>query len=169
MLGTIPCSTSEHPRVCGENTPLSLPPLNNTGTSPRMRGKLQPRKIRPLHHRNIPAYAGKTDNHASEACHTLGTSPRMRGKQSLFRNHRRTKRNIPAYAGKTVMSLSTNASWSEHPRVCGENPNKTIGCKKATGTSPRMRGKLGGAAKCHDELRNIPAYAGKTLRAINSL
>ena len=50
----------EHPRVCGENTGLTVGETYESGTSPRMRGKL----LAVLHHhienRNIPAYAGKT-------------------------------------------------------------------------------------------------------------
>ena len=53
-------SSSEHPRVCGENAAraASVKPL--VGTSPRMRGKL-PTQIGLKESRgNIPAYAGKT-------------------------------------------------------------------------------------------------------------
>ena len=50
----------EHPRVCGENTEILSPQNANPGTSPRMRGKLDPPEIGYDGSRNIPAYAGKT-------------------------------------------------------------------------------------------------------------
>ena len=50
----------EHPRVCGENVQFLLETLRKTGTSPRMRGKLNGTGESAGLGRNIPAYAGKT-------------------------------------------------------------------------------------------------------------
>ena len=50
----------EHPRVCGENVLAAPLEGEDTGTSPRMRGKLQSWVVAGLLGRNIPAYAGKT-------------------------------------------------------------------------------------------------------------
>ena len=52
---------------------------------------------------------------------------------------------------------------TEHPRVCGENHDGGEGFDAGGGTSPRMRGKQ--MMWCHlaIQLRNIPAYAGKTV------
>ena len=114
-------TSTEHPRVCGENGP----PLNHhmvkVGTSPRMRGK--PGHVPKIicHLRNIPAYAGKTCGGSSvqeaawehpRVCGENdlqdeidrgqeGTSPRMRGKLSRKTPTQTAGRNIPAYAGKT--------------------------------------------------------------------
>ena len=52
---------AEHPRVCGENPYGFYPARYAGGTSPRMRGKRGNLLIQPVHNRNIPAYAGKTD------------------------------------------------------------------------------------------------------------
>ena len=51
----------EHPRVCGENKSQVVRRHALRGTSPRMRGKLCYRKILRRYARNIPAYAGKTN------------------------------------------------------------------------------------------------------------
>ena len=95
-----------------------------------------------------------------------GTSPRMRGKPEDHAELAKAQRNIPAYAGKTACRRRQAARCWEHPRVCGENK----GLKKAFfgnhGTSPRMRGKLDGAGGGHQAIRNIPAYAGKTLASM---
>ena len=53
-------STTEHPRVCGENAAGTLRLPNFNGTSPRMRGKQPINSCEQHTRRNIPAYAGKT-------------------------------------------------------------------------------------------------------------
>ena len=61
---TLPVSSTdpgaEHPRVCGENVLVVMPPPPRGGTSPRMRGKRRGNPEVPRRPRNIPAYAGKT-------------------------------------------------------------------------------------------------------------
>ena len=98
--GGLLLTTSEHPRVCGENGHPGFPPANQVGTSPRMRGKQMATKYHGELLRNIPAYAGKTAmpprvllkvaEHprvcGENGCLLWrqrwgrGTSPRMRGK-----------------------------------------------------------------------------------------
>ena len=51
----------EHPRVCGENSTGRNLRAQFAGTSPRMRGKLEAAGESFHAGRNIPAYAGKTD------------------------------------------------------------------------------------------------------------
>ena len=91
-----------------------------------------------------------------------GTSPRMRGKLILHGNERACQRNIPAYAGKTSNSIFPLGPIPEHPRVCGENRGCGGRAVGKLGTSPRMRGKLAEGLRVSYEMRNIPAYAGKT-------
>ena len=172
----------EHPRVCGENTGYTVGPGTLIGTSPRMRGKraTYPSPDSPIW--NIPAYAGKTvvavtivfflPEHPRVCGENvlpilqfridIGTSPRMRGKQSSFFTQSLQTRNIPAYAGKTRLRYPKPTPPQEHPRVCGENKGGNAFTTPSKGTSPRMRGKPTGGAKVGSEIRNIPAYAGKT-------
>ena len=49
-----------------------------------------------------------------------------------------------------------------HPRVGGENEWDGISRVETYGSSPRGRGKPGGVVGQRDELRLIPAWAGKT-------
>ena len=94
-------SSSEHPRVCGENAAraASVKPL--VGTSPRMRGKL-PTQIGLKESRgNIPAYAGKTQAYRQCQQQRWGTSPHTRGKRCGCGSDCGSNGNIPAYAGKT--------------------------------------------------------------------
>ena len=86
----------------------------------------------------------------------------MRGKPQGGEHQAAGGGNIPAYAGKTHLRNDRAQGTGEHPRVCGENIDIVDGQKARRGTSPRMRGKLGGDGGWHDFFRNIPAYAGKT-------
>ena len=52
--------STEHPRVCGENSIYRAQCKYELGTSPRMRGKPGTPGAYGKKHRNIPAYAGKT-------------------------------------------------------------------------------------------------------------
>ena len=87
----------------------------------------------------------------------------MRGKRRLREPRPAAHRNIPAYAGKTNVLSNGVVMMSEHPRVCGENAAKILMAAGEKGTSPRMRGKLHGRPTSPHDVRNIPAYAGKTL------
>ena len=174
--------SSEHPRVCGENwvVPPNCP--TSWGTSPRMRGKRRHSDLSGAYDRNIPAYAGKTNPRvrfcvagpehprvcgenvsvSGAVIKLKGTSPRMRGKPEHPCFLGLLQRNIPAYAGKTTTTPSMTNPCSEHPRVCGEN-RLTMFCRRSfCGTSPRMRGKPQGKLCLSVNVRNIPAYAGKT-------
>ena len=147
-----------------------------------MRGKQKPALTSGFVTRNIPAYAGKTDQGQQVKTITkehprvcgengsmkplphrkAGTSPRMRGKR--WRHHCVVFRwrNIPAYAGKTECGKTLLNQAGEHPRVCGENRIQRKCQSSVPGTSPRMRGKHSLIEGVVGHVRNIPAYAGKT-------
>ena len=151
-----------------------------------MRGKPFEGILAAVSHRNIPAYAGKTlvvpereqeDTEHPRVCgenvarpdalgYVKGTSPRMRGKPLGRQSLNRKRRNIPAYAGKTGFHRGVGGSNTEHPRVCGENAAPTAATLGVSGTSPRMRGKLAPILGDIGALRNIPAYAGKTVLSV---
>ena len=134
-----------HPRVCGENPVSVSPGVRPSGSSPRVRGK-PVGKIEIQHlPRLIPACAGKTrrarPQNAPQPAHPrvcgenietfanltglCGSSPRVRGKQ-LSRLFRITSAGlIPACAGKTVDAVSRLSRCAAHPRVCGENTERS--------------------------------------------
>ena len=85
----------------------------------------------------------------------------MRGKHITALGMFTDRRNIPAYAGKTSASEAPRVASQEHPRVCGENTGSFVRPLLASGTSPRMRGKLDNTRGPGYDARNIPAYAGK--------
>ena len=134
-----------HPRVCGENRVLLPHRRGLPGSSPRMRGKRPGIGSGQAVEGLIPAYAGKTlghhirprlfpahprvcgENRPPLAHRKLkpGSSPRMRGKQRLNKRNKWNRRLIPAYAGKTVRGYPTSGAEWAHPRVCGENTERS--------------------------------------------
>ena len=137
---------------------FSLPP--SSGSSPRMRGTLQPNGE---HHQQlgiIPAYAGNTQGRrmerrrwrdhprvCGEHCRLpekypplAGSSPRMRGTHRLRHGEASSRGIIPAYAGNTLSSRKARRTFRDHPRVCGEHPVFLMLVIPRPGSSPRMRG-----------------------------
>ena len=67
-------------------------------------------------------------------------------------------------AGKTHSSSLNRFSTRAHPRVCGENAGLQGPREGLTGSSPRVRGKLGWPGRNGMRRGLIPACAGKQLR-----
>ena len=134
-----------HPRVCGENGKRWPWRAKRAGSSPRVRGKQRRRSIRLPGRGLIPACAGKTSDSlprpVSSTAHprvcgengtapaavpkTQGPSPRVRGKPSSTGAWRTAWGLIPACAGKTVTSVRRPRPKWAHPRVCGENTERS--------------------------------------------
>ena len=94
--------------------------------------------------------------------HGPGSSPRVRGKPWEVEALAMRAGLIPACAGKTQSSQITASLTAAHPRVCGENVCGWFGVCAPVGSSPRVRGKLGGTASNAPKSGLIPACAGKT-------
>ena len=131
----------DHPRVCGEHRGGNASLARTSGSSPRMRGTLEPRGGEHAQQGIIPAYAGNTSGsaflntlkrdhprvcgeHRNAVCVVgvlEGSSPRMRGTLHIGELEDYTDGIIPAYAGNTsFFLLSVLLGW-DHPRVCGEH------------------------------------------------
>ena len=158
---------SAHPRACGENTTSLSSALFKAGSSPRVRGKLRPRRRPHRRGRLIPARAGKT-SYTRQAISRQRAHPRACGENADGnRGAEGGVGLIPARAGKTKAAKVRGRSASAHPRACGENA--LVGDDRAhtNGSSPRVRGKplwadLGGGGA-----GLIPARAGKTAMVRN--
>ena len=130
----------DHPRACGEKAPPSQIGHTNAGSPPRMRGKVNDKKIIQIFNRITPAHAGKraespargesTRDHpracgektksAPAAPKRRGSPPRMRGKVRVVPRRRERHRITPAYAGKSDGFSLCPRLAGDHPRVCGE-------------------------------------------------
>ena len=91
-----------------------------------------------------------------------GSSPRMRGKRRFAQHVPVAGRIIPAHAGQTSPCPRQQTTPSDHPRACGANGGWGAWTARATGSSPRMRGKLSDDPHGIILLRIIPAHAGQT-------
>ena len=109
-----------------------------------------------------PRACGENGLHLEERPLEAGSSPRMRGKPSLFRGDKSQQGLIPAHAGKTLWWTRSNDHRQAHPRACGENSRLAHCPRPATGSSPRMRGKLRRSVEKLPDVGLIPAHAGKT-------
>ncbi|AFU71996.1 hypothetical protein BAST_1427 [Bifidobacterium asteroides PRL2011] len=66
----------------------------------------------------------------------------MRGTQSSCHWQRTVTRIIPADAGNTYMNQTTENTYEDHPRGCGEHKSVMKCAETLLGSSPRMRGTL---------------------------
>ena len=176
-----------HPRVCGEQPPLSCRQVLGGGSSPRVRGTACVRSRPPVPVRFIPACAGNslTSDPArarapvhprvcgeQSACSLLirassGSSPRVRGTGCSLLYLFMRRRFIPACAGNSGSIRTRCSRWSVHPRVCGEQLCPASSATAANGSSPRVRG----TAYINDAAvfaqRFIPACAGNRFACSN--
>ena len=96
----------------------------------------------------------------------VGSSPRGRGKREERFLDLVDERLIPAWAGKTDDTGGESRTIKAHPRVGGENRSQRRPGIRLSGSSPRGRGKR---SRRHRDIRGrrlIPAWAGKTARAL---
>ena len=175
-------SVPDHPRACGANMASKGKIDFQTGSSPRMRGKLGADAGSTELDRIIPAHAGQTCSRGAKArptpdhpraCgandslyHRLdfahGSSPRMRGKPTPVCGTSLSKRIIPAHAGQTAVDAANRLGRTDHPRACGANDVAIPRTLAKSGSSPRMRGKLARDTEHIGGIRIIPAHAGQT-------
>ena len=175
-------SATAHPRVCGENPTAAAVAPRPIGSSPRVRGKHPDWEWGVSEHRLIPACAGKTsrcrrpqisrwahprvcgenDQPARDGYAREGSSPRVRGKPTGAGLNLSHAGLIPACAGKTPGRQRTSTLPRAHPRVCGENGGDHLRPSFASGSSPRVRGKLPCCVLTRLVGGLIPACAGKT-------
>ena len=152
---------SDHPRACGANTQTLIGLTGESGSSPRVRGKLALLRVHAAGGRIIPARAGQTIGRLKAPSWTTdhpracganwtpgaarrndhGSSPRVRGKPVDFRRRRLPRRIIPARAGQTTVLFSRSQVGTDHPRACGANQVEVAPFEPVSGSSPRVRGK----------------------------
>ena len=151
----------DHPRGCGEKNDGNLIPLDQRGSSPRVRGKARKRPSSWTSARIIPAGAGKrhwlAKVNAPPQDHprgcgekrgpcllefgSQGSSPRVRGKVDAEGHLGAEGGIIPAGAGKSRAQGARSPARGDHPRGCGEKIIRLVRGQRDGGSSPRVRGK----------------------------
>jgi len=183
--GSRPCRCAprtDHPRMRGEDTNTTKKLEKRFGSPPHARGRRAPPRLDFTAARITPACAGKTWSPASSAP-PRRDHPRMRGEDPVRSGshlagpgsppHARGRRNVvhrsghpegitPACAGKTSYARSYAASGMDHPRMRGEDNDRSFCSCRHVGSPPHARGRL----EWHnlpDTIPGItPACAGKT-------
>ena len=172
----------DHPRRCGENTPICQFSGISMGSPPQVRGKPLCSRPPTAGNRITPAGAGKTfrashlwifrwdhprrcgENYQLffPGAGLRGSPPQVRGKHVYWLNPVTLTRITPAGAGKTFSASSFSNFFRDHPRRCGENTDSGRICCCYVGSPPQVRGKRQYADKPHAMGRITPAGAGKT-------
>ena len=152
----------DHPRACGAHATGTFTARSRPGSSPRMRGSHDARKIKNSRTGIIPAHAGLTadvrmqrgpfwDHPRACGAHTFfkkvsimnsGSSPRMRGSPICSSVSLSFMGIIPAHAGLTSPQPCRRPAGRDHPRACGAHYNVGRNRGVSVGSSPRMRGSL---------------------------
>ena len=176
-----PSRRGDHPRGCGEKWRESRRAANLEGSSPRVRGKVIGLTFAIAYARIIPAGAGKSfrrrrggrgrGDHprgcgekvpwTQDVLRHSGSSPRVRGKAPRRQNRMHPAGIIPAGAGKSVEHGGDGNVGPDHPRGCGEKQHRRSPAARATGSSPRVRGKGVELVREAGWRGIIPAGAGK--------
>ena len=152
------------------------------GSSPRVRGSRDARRLGYSLEGIIPAGAGLTlaadvprgnlgdhprgcGAHYSQACKVkrqLGSSPRVRGSLMMVRSPEMVFGIIPAGAGLTGRHTRRLLYIRDHPRGCGAHILPVFSFYKSVGSSPRVRGSLCPCSMYIQGVGIIPAGAGLT-------
>ena len=94
------------------------------GITPAYAGKSQCRASLAHLHGDHPRVCGEKAQTAQQTETRKGSPPRMRGKGVQPRDKRVAVRITPAYAGKSPKSRPATGPERDHPRVCGEKPDR---------------------------------------------
>ena len=90
----------------------------------------------------------------------------MRGKLRFAGRYMSMSGITPAHAGKTKYQSAFQPRNGDHPRACGETPNRKRVTNQNGGSPPRMRGKPCDNLRDFLEWGITPAHAGKTGDAV---
>ena len=154
-------ASADHPRVCGEES-LPTKPSNFCGGSPprvrgggtRIPGCCSPRRI-------TPACAGRSTPPQPPPGAWGGSPPRVRGGAGCWRESSSCRGITPACAGRSGCPARPGCPVRDHPRVCGEESERTSRKVVLPGSPPRVRG--GERPALYRQLRRgiTPACAGR--------
>ena len=167
--------------MCGEKAVGIDSPQRVLGSPPRVRGKVVhffgahlPDGITPAcagksttsdklsHHRwDHPRVCGEKKSNLPSGVMAAGSPPRVRGKGPAALPLRGPARITPACAGKSLLfRLFSSGSW-DHPRVCGEKYSLACCFWPASGSPPRVRGKVSVPGELAIAHRDHPRVCGE--------
>ncbi len=177
-----PCRPRDHPRVRGEQSPVTARRVLREGPSPRARGAdtlikiadaiggtipacagsswtASPRRTPPRDH---PRVRGEQMTIGRERPRTAGPSPRARGAGHVLAGELDVVGTIPACTGSSPTGSSSCTTSRDHPRVHGEQVGSYAKRCRHAGPSPRARGAVPAEAAFAAVTGTIPACTGSS-------
>ena len=133
----------DHPRACGEKPLVFVSSAANTGSPPRMRGKVLADVFDEFAYRITPAHAGKRVKFLEEAI--------------------RREDHPRACGEKGYRFTPPSTSSGSPPRMRGKGCSVPVRLKCLKGSPPRMRGKVPAVPSELQSIRITPAHAGKRI------
>ena len=175
---------SDHPRVCGEQSPISMAFCVGMGSPPRVRGTAESNAIGVFQRGITPACAGNRCPHGAikrfiwdhprvcgEQAVSLalsispsGSPPRVRGTANIDSLCVSCTGITPACAGNSFLQYLCGFIVGDHPRVCGEQSPHPRRCHRGLGSPPRVRGTVADRRFVYNSTRITPACAGNSCR-----
>ncbi len=180
--GSLRWSSSDHPRVRGEQGLSHGLRVDAPGSPPRTRGTVRRARRAQPEPGITPAYAGnragpcpgsgRSRDHPRVRGEQAGRSkleeksagspPRTRGTVKLVRSAFGPEGITPAYAGNSAERRCSDHDKPDHPRVRGEQPFFVDRLNDRPGSPPRTRGTVGGLVRPGGHRGITPAYAGNS-------
>ena len=168
--------------MCGEQGRWVSCGCREQGSPPRVRGTAFDIVLASLRSRITPACAGNSQS-VEDMIAALEDHPRVCGEQFVFSfelvcgrgspprvrgtdvcGHVRplARRITPACAGNRAASTDAEYPYTDHPRVCGEQPPPAPAASQGAGSPPRVRGTAQKARAYTSLPRITPACAGNS-------
>ena len=119
--------------------------------------------------RDHPRMCGEHLGHMLRVDCPQGSSPHVRGALMVSLPSEPKRGIIPACAGSTMKALQDALNYRDHPRMCGEHSISVMRPNLLTGSSPHVRGARGVVSTCLLYVGIIPACAGSTQRAFETI
>ena len=152
-----------HPRGCGADAVMMASMRWAMGSSPRVRGRQELRHAHGQRPGLIPAGAGQTSGCTRRATAARAHPRGVRDRPGARRDSGARAGLIPAGAGQTRTPPPTSPPTGAHPRGCGADSSALARASSASGSSPRVRGRLAVRDEPILAYRLIPAGAGQTV------
>ena len=160
--GVATATTTDHPRMRGEDWWRSSRVVGVGGSPPHARGRRRTGRPFPGRIRITPACAGKTSIFPATLTSPLGSPPHARGRLDDGDGVGGEDRITPACAGKTLCAICPKRWTGDHPRMRGEDPPACRATSVDNGSPPHARGRPVSVVDATQLWGITPACAGKT-------
>ena len=150
--------------MCGEKLGISVCATHAGGITPACAGKRRSCSQTLRRSWDHPRVCGEKKESLGHEPSEKGSPPRVRGKAKEAGTTIQGSGITPACAGKSAVPRKISAPSEDHPRVCGEKTLPALFPFIASGSPPRVRGKVDKRLENCIQIGITPACAGKRLK-----